>query len=443
MRVALIALSHQAKHGEALCGRGLSQERSPITPGASTNPPLAAIPKESCMNYRFAWASVLLLAILASTPLQVLGLTNAVILITTRAAQDTAAGSEYFSDEKGPGMASPGDVAMVDLLGNYGYTCRLILDKLLNGAAQGWATTPPGPDTWLVPVNANFTPMLIIESGSSAGADVPIRNTNGIPVMIGEHTDLGDRSNPGSVFMYSNGSQSNDPNQGTTTNLYMKVLNPTHPIMQGIPLDAQGRVKIFRNPYPEENAHVPAGGKSNYEFRWCSIPASNAAPATTVLGVIDGDPSMAVFAVAETNGILAFNAGLGYTATNDARLVHFFANEQGSGGPRRVFSTLTDLGRILFVRAAKWAMGEDLQPYQPVGLVQVALVTPAQIQVSWHGSAEKNYKILGTSNLAGASDFSNWQTVLQDIPGTNGTVSVKLDISRGPQYAFLRIAPMP
>jgi hypothetical protein len=395
------------------------------------------------MKHRFIWASALALAVIASSQTQTQGLTNAVILITTRAPQDTAAGSEYFTDEKGPGMVSPGDVAMVEVLGNHGYTCRLVLDRLINGAAQAWATTPPGPDTWLVPVAPDFAPMLIIESGSSSGADVPPRNTNGIPVMIGEHTDLSDRSNPGSVFMYSNGGQSTDPNQGTGASRYMKVINTTHPIMQGIPLDAQGRVKIFRDPYPEENAHVPPNGKPNYEYRWCSIPASNAAPGTTVLGVLDGNLTMSVFAVVETNGILAFNSLLGYAATNDARLVHLFANEQGSGGPRRVFSTLTDLGRVLFVRAAKWAMGESLQPYQPLGPVQVSIITPSQIQLTWQGSADRNYKILGTSNLAGSFDFSNWQTVVEDIPGTNGTVSAKLDISHGPQYAFLRVAPMP
>jgi len=382
-------------------------------------------------------------AFVASSSLSTHGLTNGVILITTRAAQDTAAGSEYFTDEKGPGMVTPGDVAMEDLLEDNGYTCRLVLDKLINGAAQGWASTPPPPDTWLVPINSDFTPILIIESGSSAGADVPPRNTNGIPMMIGEHTDIADRANPGAVFMYSNGSQSNDPNQGTPATHYMKIVNTNHPITKGIPLDAQGRVKIFRDPYPEENAHVPPAGKLNYEYRWCSIPASNAAPGTTVLGVLDGNETIAVFAVAETNGLLAFNSALGYAPTNDARLVHLFTNEQGSGGPRRVFLALTDIGRVLFVRAAKWAIGEDLPPYQPLGLIQVSLVNQTQIQLAWQGSATKNYKILGSPELVGATNLASWQTIVQDIPGTNGTTSVKLDISRGPKYAFLRVAPMP
>jgi hypothetical protein len=45
--------------------------------------------------------------------------------------------------------------------------------------------------------------------------------------------------------------------------------------------------------------------------------------------------------------------------------------------------------------------------------------------------------------LLDLSNPANWQTVVQDIPGSNGTVSVKLDISAGPQYAFLRVKPVP
>lgn len=394
------------------------------------------------MKQRFLLAGLVTLVTLAVQPCTSAA-TNGVILISTRAPQDTAAGGEYVTDEKGPGMSSPGDVEMGQVLSDYGYTCRLVLDKLLSGAAQAWATTPPSPDMWFTTVNPDFAPMLVICSGSSAGADVPPRNTNGIPVMMGEHTDIADRANPGALLMYSGGGQSTDFNQGNGASRYMKVIAPNHPIMQGIPLDAQGRVKIFRDLYPEENSHVPPNGKANYEYRWCSIPASNAAPATTVIGVLDGIESYSVFAVAETNALLAFSTSLGYAPTNDARLVHIFCNENGSGGPRRVFRTLTDLGRVIFVRAAKWAMGETLTPYQSVGLVNVSMLSPTQIQLSWQASALQNYKILGTRNIAGPSDFSNWSTIIQDIPGTNGIVTKTINIAGGPEYAFMRVAPMP
>lgn len=152
---------------------------------------------------------------------------------------------------------------------------------------------------------------------------------------------------------------------------------------------------------------------------------------------------MSVFAVADVGAVLAFNANLGYAPTNDARLVHMFVNDTGSNNPRRIFNSLTDLGRVLFVRAAKWAMGETLEPYQPLGLIQTSMVGQSKLQLAWTGSASKSYKVLAIRDLAEASNISKWQTIVQDIPGTNGTVSVKLDISAGPQYAFLRVQPVP
>jgi hypothetical protein len=398
-------------------------------------PPRTINPKLILMKNRIACASALALALCSQ--LTAWGATNGLILISTRAPQDTAASSEYATDERGPGMTSPGDVEMGNLLSHYGYSSRVVLDKILGNTAGAYCSTPAPGDIFTEPVNAAYTPALIIVSGSSASADVATRNTNAIPIMIGEHADLSDRSNLGAVFLYSQGGLSTDPNQGTGASRYMKIINTNHPITQGIPLDAQGRVKIFRDPYPEESAHLPASPKANYEYRWCSIPASNAAPATVVLGVLDGMETFSVFAVAEAGGILSNGS------TNEARAVHFFVNEQGSGGTRRIFNTLTDMGRILFVRAAKWAMGETLTPYQGLGLIEVSLAGPSQIRLTWQGTPDKNYKILGTRNLAGPADFSNWQTVLQDIPGTNGLITRKFSVASATQYAFLRIQAVP
>jgi hypothetical protein len=118
-------------------------------------------------------------------------------------------------------------------------------------------------------------------------------------------------------------------------------------------------------------------------------------------------------------------------------------NEQGSGGPRRCFNALTDLGRVLFVRAAKWAMGETLQPYQGLGLIRVSKLDSQQFQLEWDATPNRLYKILGTRDIAGPGDLSNWQTVAQDIAATNGVASVKFEVSGAVQYAFLRVAPMP
>ena len=158
--------------------------------------------------------------------------------------------------------------------------------------------------------------------------------------------------------------------------------------------------------------------------------------------MLDEDPNRACFAVNDIGGLLADNLTLGFAETNQIRLVHMFVNEEGNNSPRRDFNCLTDIGREIWLRAAKWAMGETLEPYQGLGLIDVSLVGPNRIQISWQGYANKNYKIIGIADLQKANDITQWQTVVQDIPGTNGLVSRRLDISRGAQYAFLRVAPM-
>lgn len=147
--------------------------------------------------------------------------------------------------------------------------------------------------------------------------------------------------------------------------------------------------------------------------------------------------------MADVDKELAPNPDTGVAEVNTVRRVHLFLNEQGSGGPRRVFLALTDLGRVLVVRAAQWAMGETLEPYQPLGVTDVTVVGPGKISVSWPGSESKNYKIVGTSNLFGPGDFTNWQTIVEDIPGASGTITRTLDIAAGPQAAYLRVASIP
>jgi len=397
------------------------------------------------MKNMLIWAGAVALAAIVTA--QEEPPTTGVILITTRAPQDSAAGTEYYTDEKGPGMATPGDVAMATLLADYGYSPRLVLDKILGDTASDWGCPPTTRDTFLMPLVPEFGVKLTIMSGSGASADTPAPAADlGIPVMMGEHVCLGDNTaRPGSVFMYKNHSASSDPNQGSTpaATKYMKVLQPEHPIMKGIPLDAQGRVKIFRDRYPTENAHMPTGGKDNYEYRWCTQLAADAAPAVTVLGVLDTDETRACFAVADVDKELAPNPDTGVAEVNTVRRVHLFMNEQGSGGPRRVFLALTDLGRVLFVRAAQWAMGEELEPYEPLGVTDVTVINPGKISLSWTGSDQKNYKIVGTTNPLGGRDFTNWQTIVEDIAGANGPITRTLDIAAGPRAAYLRIASVP
>ena len=378
------------------------------------------------MRQQTAWAGALALAITAATCVR----TQAgVIMISTRNPQDTQFGTEFFTDEKGPGMATPGDVAMASKLHDNGYTCRLILDKLLG---PGATTVGQDAQAFLQPANKDFAISLIIMSGSGGSADTP-PPPPGVPLIMGEHVCLGNNAaRQGSIFMY-NGTASNDPNESSSppATKYMKVLAPDHPIMAGIPLDAQGRIKIFREPYPDEESHVPTGGKRNFEYRWCTQVKADAAAGTTVLGVLDGAEDRVCFAVAEKGGMLAN----GQAAS--ARLVQLFANEQGSGGSRRVFLALTEAGQLLFVRAAKWAMGEEVPRYKSIRISEVKPAGLQGVKLSWESSAKQNYKIQASI------DLGVWQTVVEDVPGSDGVLSRTLEIGAAPQTMFLRIAAVP
>ena len=425
------------------------------------------------MKHRLVWAGALALAVTIGPQLEAIATTTNVILITTRKNQDLTWGITDSSEMRGPGQASPGDVEMGLLLGEYGYSSRLILDAELNPVqVNPFGGCGGDPNFYLFPSNPDFNATLVINSGSSGSADIGAPNTNGVPIMMGEHSCIanGVRASHNSLYMYAAPNPAstttddvkNDEASQGGTNQYMKVLLPNHPIMQGIPLDANGMVKIFRDPYPGEGGipggagpvgdNTPPGGKRNYEYAWVCVNADLAAPGTQVIGVLGFYPERACFATADVG------AQLGDYTTGDPdhpwsvfygdnkahqRLVHWFINEQGSGGSRRCFDSLTDIGRVIFIRTVKWALGETLTPYQPLGLIRVSQVGSQQIKLAWDGTADKHYKILGTQNLFGPPDFSNWQTVAQDIAGVNGEVSATFDISGAKQYAFLRVMPAP
>lgn len=378
------------------------------------------------MKQQTVWTGACALAVAASTAVQALG---GVVLISTRYQQDTQGGTEYYTDEKGPGMATPGDIAMGSLLADNGYTFRIVLDRLLGPNASAFGQDPA---TFLIPVNTNMNPMLAIMSGSGASADTP-PPPEGVAIMMGEHVCLGaNAGRVGSIYMYK-GTSSTDPNESSTppATKYMKVMAPDHPIMKGIPLDPQGRVRIFRDAYPEEMAHKPEGGKNNYEYRWCTQTTADAAPGTTVLGVLDGDEAKSCLAVAEVGGML------GNDATATVRLVHMFLNENGSGGSRRVFLALTDMGRALFLRAAQWAMGEELQPYKSFKILDITPTGAQAVKLSWEGSPFHNYKIQASD------DLETWSTVVEDVAGVDGVAARTLDISAAPSTLFLRVGAMP
>lgn len=349
-----------------------------------------------------------------------------VVMISTRKNQDSAFSSEHLSEEKGPGLATPGDVSMGSLLADHGYSFRLLLDAQLNANLGG------DPVAYLNPTDPNMAIDLVIWSGSSASADVP-EPPAGVPLMMGEHVTLGNRTDrAGSIFLYA-GQNSSDPNDATSppATKFMKVLNPDHPILKGVPLDAQGRVKIFREPYPAELAHLPTNGKKNFEYRWCTQAAADKAAGTTVLGVLDGAEDRVCFAVAEKGAALAD----GKVAS--ARMVQMFTNENGSGGSRRVFLALTGLGRVLFVRAARWAMGEELEPYEQIRITDVTPAGARKVTLSWEGSGDSGYRI------EASADAVKWQTVVEDIAGVDGVVSRTLDLAAAPDAVFFQVAAVP
>ena len=211
-----------------------------------------------------------------------------------------------------------------------------------------------------------------------------------------------------------------------------------HPILQGIPLDDQDRIKIFRDAYPEENANVPEGGKPNYQYSWNAIDAAGATGTDTkVLGLLDSNPAKSVFGVIEVGGKLA--TATDPQETTPVRLVHWIVHAAGSGGTRRMFNALTDAGRLIFIRTVKWALGEQLQPAPSIKIKDITTTAAGATNIRWDGLATKNYKILATTDVTGAS----WQTVAEDIHGVDGVINRTLDIKAGPQAAFLKIAAVP
>ncbi len=438
------------------------------------------------MRTRFVWASALALAIEAISQVETKAaytnsngtvITNGTIIVTTRAGGDghfflqSSSTIDDMDDNRGPGF-SPGDSAMCELLQDHGYSVKLLPDKALNTVAFGGgvcsnvfgnANNPSlyydghsGPANTAA-FNELLSPMLVVISGSGSSADVAPPNTNGIPIVCGESAVLGatDSGPSGatpashaSLCLYSHRSVSNKTSP-TTDGLYLRVLNPTHPIMQGIPLDAQGRVKIFRDPYPDENGHVlTPGGLSNYQISWCcaniasgqSVPA----PGLNIIGVLDSDTNQVVLAVIERGGGLGdttqdpLNPWSNYTSA-PSRLVHMFVNEQGGNNTRRCFNALTVWGRILFVRACQWAMEEDLAPFQGLGLIDVSLVSPSTIRLGWTGSIHNNYRIDATT------DFARWVPIVDSIPNNGEGVRVTrtLNIASAPQAVFMRVASLP
>lgn len=402
------------------------------------------------MKKRILWASALALAVTLTPQLETMA-QDGIILITARRQGDTGISTTDLDDIRGPGQISPGDTGMHSFLGDNGYSSRLVVVNAINsGAFYAGGTIAGSPTTFLTPGGASNVKLIILTAGASA-ADNPDVSSFNIPTMTGEFGILGTVAIPGSLFMYAGTSARNpdaaamlvDIDPVVSANAQYMTLTAAgklHPIMQGIPFDASDRVKMVRDKYPGEDNTALFGGKPNYEFWWVTAGSSTPAGGTEVLATSSSFPTEPCFSVMEVGGALAAGAP---TATTGRRLVHLPFGEQSTSKSRRTFNALSDIGKVIFLRAAKWAMGETLTPYVPLGVIKTTLVSPNKIELKWTGSTAKNYKVLGTANLNAPS--STWETVAQDIPGVAGVdaTSVKLDISNGPQYAFFRVTPVP
>ena len=178
-----------------------------------------------------------------------------------------------------PEGCTPGDAAMLILLQNAGYRGKIAFD---NEMSYEYADAETDGDTV----------ELVVISGSSSSSNVQAVPA-GIPVMMGEHVTLANPERAGYIGFYGDGADTGDRNRwgSETENLtqYMKVAAPNHPIMAGIETDADGLVKILRDPYSSEDtfSRPPEGidWKKNYEFAWPEANAAAAAPGMTVLGV--------------------------------------------------------------------------------------------------------------------------------------------------------------
>jgi hypothetical protein len=210
------------------------------------------------MKRSVAWAGALVLALQANIQSQAGGVTNGLIVITSRTASDAlyrqiSSSTLYDADDfKGPGVFSPGDAAMAELLQDHGYSTRLVPEWLLNPNVfdpSGIYFIPPFPGatvyyheyiygggggpTKLTDTNYAYSAALVIVSGSGSSYDMPPPNTNGVGIIMGEHSCIGDRSLNGksSIYMYSSINSGDVAGTALGDAQYMKVVNPSHPIM--------------------------------------------------------------------------------------------------------------------------------------------------------------------------------------------------------------------
>jgi len=113
-----------------------------------------------------------------------------------------------------------------------------------------------------------------------------------------------------------------------------------------------------------------------------------------------------------------------------------------AGHPPPVIARRYVRGRLLFVRCCQWAMWEGPAPYQgALGIIDVGLVSPGSIRLSWTGLKDYNYRIYGASDLLSG----NWLPIVDSITNNGEVITVTrtLNIASAVQPAYLRLATLP
>ena len=173
-----------------------------------------------------------------------------------------------------------------------------------------------------------------------------------IPVIQGEHANLGSRDNKlGSTFMFF-GDQSGELNGENAKSITLTEAGKTHDLTKGLP-------DVF-----EIYGDGPDGAPADAGQVWQGISdlVDEAAMGTEILAVWTADPTRAAIAVVETGGELADG-----TSAPARRVMPFYGGGNvrpvnGSDQPMQWMMPLeymTPEGKALLQRCVQWALGRD------------------------------------------------------------------------------------
>lgn len=192
---------------------------------------------------------------------------------------------------------------------------------------------------------------LLWNTGTCWSTIGPAVKTLPIPVIQGEHANLGTREDKlGSTFMFF-GSQSGDIAGEAAMSITLTDVGKNHELTQGMPEE----IVLYGD--------GPNGPPDDVNQAWQGIfdRVDNAAPGTQVLAVWTSDPTKAALAVVETGDELADG-----TKAPARRVMPFYGggNERpvnGSNHPMQwviLLEHMTPAGQAVLLRCVQWALHE-------------------------------------------------------------------------------------